>query len=450
MIEAVADASTFEFERLKEFGIKARQQGDNVRFTFQGITTQVGKNAKEIQDYLLGIGETQFAGAMADQMDTLNGRTSNLGDAFDNLMLKLGDAGLTDAFKRAITWGTNLVKFITDEAIPHVVFFAENIGLLKTEVDKLADNDIQLRMDVLSEKMKEVGERLLHLQTIGDASNASVARERLMALAEQYTILNEQLTVNTQKQKENKDVALGGGVDEEEAQFKQQAALERLITQHESEFVLLEAKYASEQLLLDEAYLAEEVSSEKHEQVMLSIAEKYAKAKQKLEGQETKQRVAAFQGMFGNLSLLMESNSKTMFEIGKAAAITNTVISTYSSAQKSYDSLAGIPIVGPTLGAAAAVAAIAVGVQRVNAIKSTSFGSTSVIGGGGGGEGAISGAPVNNSLPPPPQDIPEAAQSKTEVNVTLNGSAFSKEGTRELIDAINEEIGDGATIRVVG
>ena len=39
MIEAVADASTGEFERLKEFGIKARSEGDNVALTFRGVTT---------------------------------------------------------------------------------------------------------------------------------------------------------------------------------------------------------------------------------------------------------------------------------------------------------------------------------------------------------------------------------------------------------------------------
>lgn len=48
MIEAVADATTGEFERLKEFGIKAKTEGDNVTFTFQGVSTTVGKNAAEI------------------------------------------------------------------------------------------------------------------------------------------------------------------------------------------------------------------------------------------------------------------------------------------------------------------------------------------------------------------------------------------------------------------
>ncbi len=43
MIEAVADASTGEFERLKEFGIKASSEGDNVSLTFQGVTTTIGK-----------------------------------------------------------------------------------------------------------------------------------------------------------------------------------------------------------------------------------------------------------------------------------------------------------------------------------------------------------------------------------------------------------------------
>ena len=60
MIEAVADASTGEFERLKEFGIKASKQGDDVSLTFQGVTTTIGNSSAEIQNYLLEIGETKF------------------------------------------------------------------------------------------------------------------------------------------------------------------------------------------------------------------------------------------------------------------------------------------------------------------------------------------------------------------------------------------------------
>lgn len=56
---------------------------------------------------------------------------------------------------------------------------------------------------------------------------------------------------------------------------------------------------------------------------------------------------------------------------GKAAAIAATLISTYQSAQDSYKSLAGIPIIGPALGAAAAAVAVASGFKQIQAIKAT-------------------------------------------------------------------------------
>lgn len=96
-VEAVADAVTFEFERLKEFGIKARSETDKIAFTFQGATTRVGKNAKEIEAFLRGIGQVQFAGAMARQAKTLDGAFSNLGDALEKFAFALGEAGLNQA-----------------------------------------------------------------------------------------------------------------------------------------------------------------------------------------------------------------------------------------------------------------------------------------------------------------------------------------------------------------
>jgi len=98
MIEAVADASTGEFERLKEFGIKANQEGDRVRFTFQGVTTEVAKNSDAIVGYLTDIGNTKFGDAMANQMERLPGLWSNLKDTIDGIWRDLGSAGVTDMF----------------------------------------------------------------------------------------------------------------------------------------------------------------------------------------------------------------------------------------------------------------------------------------------------------------------------------------------------------------
>lgn len=94
MIEAVADAATGEFERLKEFGIKAKKDGDAVALTFQGVTTKIGNNAKEITAYLQKIGDVNFAGAMESRAKTLDGAISNLGDSWEELFRTVNEAGV--------------------------------------------------------------------------------------------------------------------------------------------------------------------------------------------------------------------------------------------------------------------------------------------------------------------------------------------------------------------
>lgn len=90
MIEAVADASVGEFERLKEFGIKAKSQGDNVAFTFQGVTTTVGKNSEEISQYLQNIGNVNFAGSIERQAGTFAGKLSTLRDNLTQAFAGIG------------------------------------------------------------------------------------------------------------------------------------------------------------------------------------------------------------------------------------------------------------------------------------------------------------------------------------------------------------------------
>lgn len=113
MIEAVADAATGEFERLKEFGIKSSKEGDRVTFTFRGIKTEVGQNAAEIEKYLMGLGEVEFAGAMANQMDTLNGRISQAEIAMDGLKLAIAQSGIGDIMKEAVEGTTAALERMT-------------------------------------------------------------------------------------------------------------------------------------------------------------------------------------------------------------------------------------------------------------------------------------------------------------------------------------------------
>ena len=101
MIEAVADAATGEFERLKEFGIKSKNQGDTIAFTFKGTTEVIANNSAAIEEYLIKLGEVNFDGAMKKRMESLDGAIANFGDSWDNLFFQIGEAGATDVLQDA-------------------------------------------------------------------------------------------------------------------------------------------------------------------------------------------------------------------------------------------------------------------------------------------------------------------------------------------------------------
>lgn len=111
LIEAILDAMTGENERLKEFGIKASKNGNTVKYTFRGVTTEVQNSEEAIKNYLLSLGKLNgVAGSMAVQMQELEGMQSNLGDTLDSFYNKLGKR-MESFFKKGITWVKN---FVTD------------------------------------------------------------------------------------------------------------------------------------------------------------------------------------------------------------------------------------------------------------------------------------------------------------------------------------------------
>jgi hypothetical protein len=93
LTEAIIDAQTGEFERLKEFGIRASKEGDKVSFTFKGVKQQVDFTNDSIRNYILSLGEVQgVSGGMEAQSKTLGGGLSNLEDSFEQLKLAIGEA----------------------------------------------------------------------------------------------------------------------------------------------------------------------------------------------------------------------------------------------------------------------------------------------------------------------------------------------------------------------
>lgn len=114
LVEAVADATTGEFERLKEFGIKAKQEGDKVSFTFRGVTTTIGKNATEIENYLMALGENEFAGAMEQRAASLDGALSELGDTWDGLFRAINSRDVGGAIEGSVRFAISALEGLTD------------------------------------------------------------------------------------------------------------------------------------------------------------------------------------------------------------------------------------------------------------------------------------------------------------------------------------------------
>ncbi len=113
LTEAIIDAQTGEFERLKEFGIRASKAGDKVTFTFKGVQTQTDFTSASIQKYILGLGNLQgVSGGMAAISQTLGGQISNLGDSFDALQVAIGTS-LSSTFSGIISMFGSMLSGLT-------------------------------------------------------------------------------------------------------------------------------------------------------------------------------------------------------------------------------------------------------------------------------------------------------------------------------------------------
>ena len=137
MILAVADAAMGINRPLKHFGVlaemsrqstsKLTDEGKKVTFTFRGVSTEVEQSATAIEEYLVKLSEANFADAMINRMNTLDGAISNLGDGFDKLVLSITQSGLesgvarivneiTDSLGNASVWVTKYASDIQKAA----------------------------------------------------------------------------------------------------------------------------------------------------------------------------------------------------------------------------------------------------------------------------------------------------------------------------------------------
>jgi len=257
-IEAVADASTLEFERLKEFGILARQETDTIRFTFQGVTTEIAKDSEAIQDYLRNIGETAFAGSIEEQMKTIGGAASNLKDAFAELLNTMGEVtGLDNAattfFERMARGARVMSDMLEETDIEKQQRLFDEMLALNFKLQSLeGSNDPRAghRRSKARERIEEIRAELGEVTKIVNESTHERARAHERMLAQEKATREAKAAEERAQLAENLDKKLTKVIDSIRTQeeLENQAYQERLNTINAAEAAGVEAVLPYQQL----------------------------------------------------------------------------------------------------------------------------------------------------------------------------------------------------------
>lgn len=109
LAQAAFNATTGEMEMLKQFGVIARQQGNTITVTFDGVTQTIERSGESIVAFLREIGDKSFGTAIEERFNTLSGAIANLGDVTDEFSVTIGDSGARGAMIELVKVTTSLI-----------------------------------------------------------------------------------------------------------------------------------------------------------------------------------------------------------------------------------------------------------------------------------------------------------------------------------------------------
>lgn len=184
---AVFNATTGEFEMLKQLGIKVKTEGDRLTVNFRGTAHNIANDGQAIIDFISEIGRTQFAGSIERQSKTLTGAFSNLQDALALAANEIGEGGLKDAL---VDITKDLIKFTNENKdLAHelgknlgdaLIFVRENFGLLSKILAALALGSVIASFGRLATGITAVT-TAIKLMTVAARANPIIAGASLLA-----------------------------------------------------------------------------------------------------------------------------------------------------------------------------------------------------------------------------------------------------------------------------
>ncbi len=239
-------------------------------------------------------------------------------------------------------------------------------------------------------QMEDEANRQVMMQEMEDAANA----QKLMRLQEQFA--SEAELENLEYQRKLADYAIYAEM-QNIAESEQSRFREKMKSDHENRLLSIDKKSA--------------IEKRTHTQKALT-----------------------------DVSSLMNTHSRKLFELGKAAAIANALISARESVVDAFKW--GSKIGGPPLAFAFAAAAAAAQAANIASIASTSFGGGgSASSSGGGGVGGAASAPDASGITSSQQQPVRA--SVVDIRIQSRG-LWRDEDVAELMEAMGDRLVDGA------
>lgn len=241
LVEALLDAQTWEYERLKEFWVRAQASGDKVAFTFKGVTTTVKKTDEAVRDYILSLWTLEgVQWSMQVQSETFEGKISNLKDARTNMTAAIGVLFLPIA-KEAIATITSMLNTIS-KFINKGDDLAQQQEYLKTKIQAVDESarslDDQLlswgvTLDDYKNKSKDLADekKLLQQQIDLTADSTSTYQNILDSVNKTKIIWNYDVYVTERKQIQATIDALSGLVKARQIAFNAQIEAEKSLAQ---------------------------------------------------------------------------------------------------------------------------------------------------------------------------------------------------------------------------
>ncbi len=357
---------------LRQYGIDVSETTLKNMALERGIELVNGKLDRETRAMLI-LEKVQMdsADAMGDFKRTQEGFANTmkiLGAVTEDVVTGFGMM-LLPLFQKLAKWGTAVAKSISgiidamneaSDARNTQINIIKNIGKVYRKVygDAKILTDEQrkaiFKLSIATKRWlgaegsdrKKLGEEMEKYKEILIDTHLTTGMQVREFMTENETALREQIKMTTTTIIEE---------DEKKKEINIQSSLEMALlnaTTHQQKLALIQ-----DELIKHKAGSKKFIKLKKQEKNILNKIDK--------------DRAQNFTSWMNYMAGAQSSKIKALWVIGKSAAAAQVAMDSYKAAMSGYSAMAGIPIVGPVLGAIAAAAAIAFGAAQISKIAAT-------------------------------------------------------------------------------